>query len=78
MQHLFRSRCPYIIDVAGDNASVFAEEIPIGLLNCDAQLQPPPEAISPMAIVPDVLRDAWTNGDSHGPLYLCCAFKEGW
>jgi hypothetical protein len=43
-------------------ASVFAEEIPTGLLNGDAQLQPPPEAISPMAIVPDVLTDAWSNG----------------
>src|ERR1035437_2293906 len=43
-------------------ASVFAEEIPTGLLNSDAQLQPPPEAISPMAIVPDVLTDAWSNG----------------
>jgi hypothetical protein len=43
-------------------ASVFAEEIPTGLLNNDAQLQPPPEAISPMAIVPDVLTDAWSNG----------------
>jgi hypothetical protein len=41
---------------------VFAEEIPTGLLNGDAQLQPPPEAISPMAIVPDVLTDAWSNG----------------
>jgi hypothetical protein len=41
---------------------VFAEEIPTGLLNNDAQLQPPPEAISPMAIVPDVLTDAWSNG----------------
>jgi hypothetical protein len=43
-------------------ASVFAEEIPTGLLNSDAQLQSPPEAISPMAIVPDVLTDAWSNG----------------
>lgn len=43
-------------------ASVFAEEIPTGLLNSDTQLQPPPEAISPMAIVPDVLTDAWSNG----------------
>ncbi len=43
-------------------ASVFAEEIPTGLLNNDAQIQSPPEAISPMAIVPDVLTDAWSNG----------------
>jgi hypothetical protein len=43
-------------------ASVFAEEIPTGLLNSDSQLQSPPEAISPMAIVPDVLNDAWSNG----------------
>jgi hypothetical protein len=43
-------------------ASVFAEEIPTGLLNNDAQIQSPPEAISPMAIVPDVLPDAWSNG----------------
>jgi len=33
-----------------------------GLLNGDVQLQAPPEAISPMAIVPDVLTDAWSNG----------------
>jgi len=43
-------------------ASVFAEEIPTGLLNNDVQLHPPPGAISPMAIVPDVLTDAWSNG----------------
>jgi Protein of unknown function (DUF499) len=43
-------------------ASVFSEEIPTGLLNNDAQLQPPPDALSPMAIVPDVLTDAWSNG----------------
>jgi hypothetical protein len=45
-------------------ASVFAEEIPTGLLNGDSQLHPPPDAISPMAIVPDVLSDAWSNGNA--------------
>jgi hypothetical protein len=43
-------------------ASVYAEEIPTGLLNNDAQFQSPPESISPMTIVPDVLTDAWSNG----------------
>lgn len=43
-------------------ASIFAEEIPVGLLNNDAQLQRPPDAISPMALVPDVLSEAWSGG----------------
>jgi hypothetical protein len=43
-------------------ASIFAEEIPVGLLNDDAQLQRPPDAISPMALVPDVLSEAWSGG----------------
>lgn len=42
-------------------ASIFAEEIPVGLLNDDAQLQRPPDAISPMALVPDVLSEAWSG-----------------
>jgi hypothetical protein len=43
-------------------ASIFAEEIPVGLLNDDAQLQRPPDPISPMALVPDVLSEAWSGG----------------
>lgn len=47
-------------------ASVFAEEIPTGLLSEDAQVQPPPAAISPMQVVPDVLADAWRGGVATG------------
>jgi len=47
-------------------ASVFAEEIPTGLLSEDAQVQSPPAAISPMQVVPDVLTDAWSGGVATG------------
>jgi len=56
-------------------ASIFAEEIPVGLLNDDAQLQRPPDAISPMALVPDVLSEAW-SGDATTALALSVGLSK--
>ena len=39
---------------------------PTGLLTDDAVLQAPPEAISPIRILPDELADAWGNGVATG------------
>jgi len=47
-------------------ASVFREDVPTGLLTADAQLQPPPEPISPMSLVPELLPDAWSGGCASG------------
>lgn len=43
-------------------ASIWAEEIPAGILSEDARLQAPPSAISPLDLIPDKLPEAWSNG----------------
>jgi hypothetical protein len=40
-------------------ASIWAEEIPAGLLTPDARLSPPPEPLSAANLVPDSLPEAW-------------------
>lgn len=42
-----------------DAASVFAEEIPAGILTTDARLQPPPPPVPVTAVLPDNLPAAW-------------------
>ncbi|MBI4277871.1 MAG: hypothetical protein HY660_05395, partial [Armatimonadetes bacterium] len=43
-------------------ASVYAEEIPAGLLTEDAFVQAPPPPIPPTDILPESLPEAWTDG----------------
>lgn len=43
-------------------ASILGEEIPVGLLTEDAQLQPPPPPIPHIEIFPERLPDAWLDG----------------
>ncbi|MGE5541522.1 MAG: hypothetical protein ACM3WT_00610, partial [Bacillota bacterium] len=40
-------------------ASIFAEEVPPGLLMEDAVLQSPPKAVAPFDVMPQALTDAW-------------------
>jgi hypothetical protein len=42
-------------------ASIFAEEIPAGLLTDDAKLQAPPPPVSALEISPDNLPEAWSD-----------------
>lgn len=41
------------------SASLFAEEVPAGLLTPEALLLPPPPRLSPMDVLPDRLPEAW-------------------
>ena len=41
-------------------ASILGEDIPAGILTVDATLQPPPEPISTIDILPDTLPEAWS------------------
>jgi hypothetical protein len=43
-------------------ASIYAEEIPAGILTDDARLQAPPRDVSAMEVVPDTLPEAWSEG----------------
>ena len=47
-------------------ASIFGEPIPTGVLNVDAKLCAPPEAISAAEILPENLVGAWKDGVSSG------------
>jgi hypothetical protein len=42
-------------------ASILAEEIPVGLLTDDARLQPPPQPIPAMDVLPANLPEAWSD-----------------
>ncbi len=42
-------------------ASILGEEIPAGVLTADALLQSPPEAVSPIELLPENLPEAWVN-----------------
>lgn len=42
-------------------ASILGEEIPAGILTADALLQGPPEAVSPIELLPENLPEAWVN-----------------
>jgi hypothetical protein len=43
-------------------ASLLGEDVPAGLMNADAALQPPPDPISPLELLPGTLADAWRDG----------------
>jgi hypothetical protein len=43
-------------------ASIFREEIPVGLLSEDAILQPPPQPISSLEVLREGVPEAWSNG----------------
>lgn len=47
-----------------DAASVFAEEIPAGILTGDARLQPPPPPVLVTAVLPDNLPAAWPGPET--------------
>lgn len=47
--------------LTADSASLFKEEVPIGLLTEGAQLRPPPAAVPPMALLPQNLPNAWSD-----------------
>src|SRR5207245_6943123 len=43
-------------------ASILGEEIPAGLLTDEATLQAPPSPISTMDVLPERLKEAWSDG----------------
>ena len=56
-------------------ASIWAEEIPLGLLTDDASLQAPPPIFSSVEILPDSLLDAW-QGDTTTALAISAALSK--
>jgi hypothetical protein len=42
--------------------SVFAEDIPVGILSVEALLQAPPQPVSALEVVENNLPEAWSNG----------------
>lgn len=49
-------------------ASLLAEEVPVCLLSADATLQAPPAPLSPLALLPDKLPEAWQGDASNASL----------
>ncbi|HAG07344.1 MAG TPA: hypothetical protein DCL13_04140, partial [Peptococcaceae bacterium] len=47
-----------------DVASVFAEEIPAGVLTDDAKLQPPPSPVPVTGVLPENLPEAWSGTET--------------
>lgn len=47
-------------------ASLFKEDVPEGVLTDDAQLQPPPQALTPVDITVNKLPEAWSEGVASG------------
>lgn len=47
-------------------ASLFKEDAPEGVLTDDAQLQPPPQALTPVGITVNKLPEAWSDGVASG------------
>lgn len=45
-------------------SSIYKESVPAGILTADALLQPPPPAISTLALLPPNLPTAWVSGDT--------------
>lgn len=56
-------------------ASIYAEEVPAGLLTEDAILQAPPKPVSPGEILPEALPEAWT-GETTTALGIAVAMSK--
>ena len=56
-------------------ASILSEEIPAGLIQPDAQLNPPPEHLSIMDVLPERLPEAW-KGETTSVLAIAVALSS--
>ena len=57
-------------------ASLLGEDVPAGLMSADALLQPPPDPISPLELLPGSLADAWRGGKTDALSIAVALSKE--